>query len=169
MKRSHSKLLLVVASLVFALSLAIFTPVEALAKVSYEDSSSSQQTSDKRYFKDVKTKTTYRAEIEWLANRGAFKKIAGKGKKFYPSKTITRRQVGMIMDNLYGDRIDITIKSPNAKATQKFMTALMTEVSTQLGSKVTWSGGSPKATVSRSKACYYIRQMVKTGGEKLNP
>ena len=165
---SSKLLLLAVTSLIFILSMVIITPVEAAAKVTYT-SSSSQQKSDKRYFKDVKEKTTYRSEIEWLATRGAFKGIAKKGGKFKPSTNITRKQVGMIFDNLYGDRIDITIKDANKVATQKFMTELMTEVSTQLGCTVNWSGGAPKAKVSRSKASYYIRRMIKCADGALNP
>ena len=165
---SPKSLLLTMMALVLVFSTVIITPVEASAKVTYT-SSSSQKKSDTRYFKDVKKKTTYRAEIEWLANKGAFKGIAKKGGKFKPSTNITRRQVGMIFDNLYGNRIDITIKDPNKKATQKFMTDLMTKVSKQLGYQVDWKGGSPKAKVTRAKACYYLRSMMKCAEGALDP
>lgn len=165
---SSKMLLLAIATLIFISGMAILTPVEAAAKVTYT-SSSSQQKSDTRYFKDVKKKTTYRAEIEWLAKKGAYKGIAKQGGKFKPSTNITRKQVGMIFDNLYGDRIDITIKDANKVATQKFMTETMTEVSKQLGCTVNWKGGAPKAKVTRAKASYYIRSMIKCANGALNP
>ena len=173
MKRSihnSSKMLLsTVIALILVFSMVLATPIEVAAKVTYETSTSKQQKSDKRFFKDVKKKTTYRDDIEWLASKGAFKGIAKQGGKFKPGANITKKQVGMILDNLYGDRIDITIKDPNKKATQAFMTSLMTTVSKQLGYQVVWKGGSPKAKVSRAKACYYLRSMMKCAKGALDP
>lgn len=171
-KRIHKSfhvLLLTMALLAASLTVAI-TPIEASAKVTYEDSSgSSSAKKAQRFFKDVKKKTIYRSEIEWLANRKAFNGIARKGKNFYPSKTITRRQVGQILDNLYGDRITIKITNPSQKATQKFVTSTLQEVSTQLGCTVNWDGGAPNANVSRSKASHYIYQMISCADGKLDP
>lgn len=171
-KNSIQKLLVVTLSaLAFMIgAISITPPIQVQAKVTYEDSSdqSSNKKKEQRYFSDVEKSYAYRAEIEWLAKKGAYKGIAKKGKKFQPEKILTRKEVGMILDNLYGDRIDITIKGPKKKATQKYVTQLLTEVSDQLGYRVEWSGGAPKAQVTRAKFSYYLRSMIKYD-EKLNP
>ena len=164
-KNSMKKALSTIAlALVLAVSFLV-TPIQASAKVTYTDSGSSS----KRYYSDVKTKAQYRADIEWLAKKGAFKGIAKKGGKFNPNKTITRRQVGQILDNLYGNRINLTITKSKNKANQRFITDTLTEVSRQLGYKLPWKGGTPKATVSRAKCANYIRTMIKYGKGVLNP
>jgi hypothetical protein len=110
----------------------------------------------------VKKKTTYRSEIEWLAEHCAYQGIAKRGQKLKPNTVITRKQVGIILNNLYGDEIDINISKPNSKATQKFVTNLLTKVSEQLGYRVRWSGGAPKAKVTRAKFSHYLYQMIKS-------
>ena len=171
MKKYHnsSKLLLTIAlALVLSMSFVISTPVTALAKVTYVDSSKSKAKT-KRYYSDVKKKTTYCSEIEWLARRGAFKGIAKKGKKFSPNKILTRRELGTVLDNLYKNKINLTIKNPKAKVTQKYLTDTLEITSKQLGYCITWNGGSPKAKVSRANACYLIRAMMKSVNGKLDP
>lgn len=174
MKKNLKKLLVVALTLALAfVSVAtICPPVQAQAKVTYEDSSSqssnTKKKTNKRYFSDVKKSYTYCSQIEWLAKKGAFKGVAKKGKKFKPEQIITRRELGTILDNLYGDRINITIKDPSKKVTQKYATQMMTKVSDQLGYKVTWSGGAPKAKVSRAKISFYLRSMIKYD-KKLSP
>lgn len=154
------------------------TPVTAYAKVTYASSSKANSSKQKksvkknkseRYFSDVKSKTKYREDIEWLAKHGAFKGIAKKGKKFKPNAVITRRQFCTILDNLYGDKIDLTISSPKAKVTQKFLTDTLTTVSKQLGYKVSWNGGSPKSRVTRGNACFLIRRMIISADGPLDP
>ena len=172
MKGFHnsSKLLLTTA-LVLVLTLGfIATPLQAYAGVTYEDSSSSSsKKKSERYFSDVKKSTAYRKDIEWLAQRGAFKSIAKQGKKFKPTAVITRRQFGIILNNLYGDRITLTIKSPNSKVTQKFASETLSKVSEQLGCHVDWNGGAPKAKVTRGTAAFLIRSMVASAGGQLDP
>ena len=173
MKKNSIQKLLVVMLSAFALVIGVVgvtPPIKAEAKVTYEDSSdqSSNKKKEQKYFSDVDKSQTYKSQIEWLAKKGAFKGIAKKGKKFQPEKVLTRKEVGMILDNLYGDRIDITIKNPKAKATQKYVTTMMTTVSDQLGYRVKWSGGAPKAQVTRAKFAYYLRSMIKYS-KKLNP
>lgn len=163
MKAKSKMLLSTMIALILCFSFVISTPVTAFAGVTVESSSnSSSKKKDEKYFSDVKKGTSHRAEIEWLAKKGAYKGIAKKGKKFQPNRIITRREFGRILNNLYGDRIDITISDPNSKATQKFVTKTLTEVSKQLGYRVSWSGGAPKARVSRGDASYYLRWMMKT-------
>ena len=170
------KKLLVVAltiALAFVSVTTLCPPVQAQAKVTYENSSdnatsSKKKKSSERYFSDVKKDYTYCTQIEWLAKKGAFKGIAKKGKKFKPEQIITRKELGTILDNLYGDRINITIKDPSKKVTQKYATQMMTKVSEQLGYRVTWSGGAPKAKVSRAKISFYLRSMIKYD-KKLSP
>ena len=162
--KSSKLLLIVVAMLTVFMTVVTITPVTAYAKVTYANSSKSGSKKNKteRYFSDVKAKTQYREDLVWLAKKGAFKSIAKQGKKFKPRNIITRKQLAMILDNLYGDRIDITIKDPKKKVDQGYMTNLLTEVSKQLGYRVSWNGGTPKARVTRAAACYYIRLMMKT-------
>ena len=162
MKRySSKKLLLTVVAIITVLTVAAITPVQAYAKVTFTSSSKADsKNKSERYFSDVKNKSHYRSEVEWLAKYGAFKSIAKKGGKFKPNQVITRKQVAIILNNLYGDRIDLTVKDPNKKATQKFVTTILTTTSKQLGHKVTWSGGAPKAKVTRAKACHYTYQMI---------
>lgn len=163
--KSSKLLLIVVAMLTVFMTVVTIAPVTAYAKVTYASSSKSdskKKNKAERYFSDVKAKTQYREDIEWLAKKGAFKSIAKQGKKFKPRNIITRKQMAIILDNLYGDRIDITIKDPKKKVDQGYMTKLLTEVSKQLGYQVSWNGGTPKARVTRAAACYYIRLMMKT-------
>ena len=172
MKKNLKKLLVVMLSLTMAItSVAFCPPIQAQAKVTYENSSDSKSSTKKkseRYFSDVSKSYEYRAQIEWLAKKGAYKGIAKKGKKFKPEAVLTRKQLGMILDNLYGDRINITIKDPKKKVTQKYATKMLTSVSKQLGYTVTWSGGAPKAQVTRAKFSYYLRSMIKYD-KKLEP
>lgn len=173
MKKNSIQKLLVVTLSALALMIGVIgiaPPIQAQAKVTYEDSSdqSSNKKKEQRYFSDVKKSYTYRSQIEWLAKKGAYKGIAKKGKKFQPEKVLTRKEVGMILDNLYGDRINITIKDPKKKATQKYVTQMLTTVSDQLGYRVKWSGGAPTAQVTRAKFSYYLRTMIKYS-KKLNP
>jgi len=172
----RNRKLLVLALILAFLAGFMLTPVfaaEAQAKVTYQDSSKKSSTSSKkteRYFSDVKSKKSYKSEIEWLAKRQAYQGIAKQGKKFKPNAIITRKQVGIVLDNLYGDAIDITISNPSGKATQKFVTNILTEVSDQLGYRIKWSGGAPKGHVSRAKFSHYLYSMIKlckTG--KLDP
>ena len=167
---NSSKMLLLTALLVALTFGFVATPIQAYAKVTFEDSSnSSSKKKNERYFSDVKAKTDHRKDIEWLAERGAFKSIAKKGKKFQPTAIITRKQFGTILNNLYGDRITLTIKNPSSKVTQKFATNTLTEVSKQLGYRVTWSGGAPKAKITRATAAFYIRSMMTSAKGALDP
>lgn len=171
MKNHNSSKMLLLTALLIVLSFGfIATPIQAFARVTFENSSnSSSKKKAERYFSDVKAKTEHRKDIEWLAKKGAFKTIAKKGKKFQPTAIITRKQFGTILNNLYGDRINLVVKNPNSKATQKFATDILTEVSKQLGYRVTWSGGAPKARITRAKAAFYIRSMMSSAEGALDP
>ncbi len=170
MKATYKKLLVVFTAFAMALSIVAVTPLSVSAKITYTNSkqkekqtkSKSKKSKSKNYFKDVTSKKVYKKEIEWLAEKGAFKGIAKKGKKFKPNVIITRREFCTILDNLYGNRIDLTIDKPDTKVTQAFATSTLTTVSKQLGYRVVWKGGAPKGTVTRCKACLYIRQMQKS-------
>lgn len=120
-------------------------------------------------FKDVTTKTEYQASIKYLYNNGAYVGIAEKGKKFKPNAVMTKREFVKSLRNLYGSKISIKTPAKNAKLTQQYATSTLYSVSKQLGYKVRWSGGAPKATVTRAKAAYFVRLMIKNGGGKLNP
>ena len=166
--KSITKLLTV--ALIMSLFISATTPVVAEAKVTYTNGSgTSSSKKSGKYFSDVKSKTEYCKQIEWLAKKGAYAGIAKKGGKFQPTCTITRKQFGMILNNLYGDRINLKITNSSAGATQKFVTSTLTEVTKQLGYKVTWNGGAPKAKVSRANASHYLRQMIACAEGALDP
>ena len=161
MKRRIPKLVALCLVTIFALSIPVVnTPLVVEAKVEYVDSKQ-PQASKERIFKDVKKGTTYRKDIEKLYKYGAFKGWIKKGKKFKPDTIITRRQFCTMLDNMYGDRINLRVKNPDAKCTQKFATKTLDKVSKQLGYHVKWSGGTPSAKVDRKTACHYITQMMK--------
>ena len=142
--------LLVVALLVFALilSAAPSVPVEA-------------KTTSKNYYSDVKSGCKYKSQIEWLAKKGAYKSIATKGKKFQPDKVLTRKELGTILTNLYGKRIDITIKGPKKPVTQQYLANMLAKVSKQLGHKVKLSCKKPNSNVTRAFASNNIVTMIK--------
>ena len=142
--------LLVVALLVFTfiLSATPSIPVEA-------------KTTSKNYYSDVKSGCKYKSQIEWLAKKGAYKGIATKGKKFQPDKVLTRKELGKILTNLYGERINITIKSPKKQVTQKYMVDMLAKVSEQLGYKVELSCKKPKSKITRAVASKNIVTMIK--------
>lgn len=147
--KKNSKLL-VVALLVFTfiLSATPSIPVEA-------------KTTSKNYYSDVKSGCKYKSQIEWLAKKGAYKGIATKGKKFQPEKVLTRKELGKILTNLYGKRINITIKSPKKQVTQQYMVDMLAKVSEQLGYKVELSCEKPKSKITRAVASNNIVTMIK--------
>ena len=142
--------LLVVALLVFTLilSAAPSVPVEA-------------KTTSTNYYSDVKSGCKYKSQIEWLAKKGAYKSIATKGKKFQPGKVLTRKELGTILTNLYGKRIDITIKGPKKPVTQQYLVNMLAKVSKQLGHKVKLSCKKPNSNVTRAYASNNIVTMIK--------
>ena len=142
--------LLVVALLVFTfiLSATPSIPVEA-------------KTTSKNYYSDVKSGCKYKSQIEWLAKKGAYKGVATKGKKFQPDKVLTRKELGKILTNLYGERINITIKSPKKQVTQQYMVDMLAKVSEQLGYKVELSCKKPKSKITRAVASKNIVTMIK--------
>lgn len=168
MKRRIPKLVALCLVLAFALSIPVISkPLVVEAKVQYVEESKQPKTSTS-IFKDVKKSTKYRKDIEKLYKYGAFKGWVKKGKKFKPDTTITRRQFCTMLDNMYGDRINLRVKNPDGKCTQKFATKTLDKVSRQLGYHVSWSGGSPKSTITRQTACHYITEMMKWS-DKLKP
>lgn len=112
-----------------------------------------------KYFKDINSRTQYYKEINYLYKHGAYSDIAKKGARFKPGTMITKKEFNKTLKNLYGVRIQLG-KAPSGKLTQKYATETLTSVSEQLGYKVTWNGGSPKAKVTRAKASHYIYQMI---------
>lgn len=167
MKTRIPKLVALCLVTIFALSIPVIsTPLVVEAKVEYVENS--QPKTSERIFKDVKTDSKYRKDIEKLYKYGAFKGWIKKGKNFKPDQTITRRQFCTMLDNMYGDRINLRVTKPDAKCTQKFATKTLGKVSKQLGYHVTWSGGTPSAKISRRTACHYIMEMMKWSS-KLKP
>lgn len=146
--KKNSKLL-VVALLVFTFILSATPSIPVEAKTS------------KNYYSDVKSGCKYKSQIEWLAKKGAYKGIAAKGKNFQPDKVLTRKELGKILTNLYGERINITIKSPKKQVTQQYMVDMLAKVSEQLGYKVELSCKKPKSKITRAVASKNIVTMIK--------
>ena len=150
-----------VAVAVAVMALGCFVGVEAKAKTT-------KKTTQTVVFKDVTKKTQYYKDIEYLYNKGAYTGIAKKGGKFKPTQNMTTKEFVKTLRNLYGSKI--SLKNGNsAKLTQKYATDTLLKVSKQLGLQVTWSGGAPKAKVTRAKAAYYTHLMIKNGYGILDP
>lgn len=136
-------LLTLVLALVLALSGIVTVPMEAKASVTYEDEPESNEVFLHNYkvgktYKDVKKETKYSKAITYGANKGFAQVFAKKGKNFKPLKTVTRREVGKVLEKAYGNRIDIVIKSPDKKATAEWTNNLLSTVTEQLGCPMNW-------------------------------
>ena len=111
-------------------------------------------------FKDVTRKKvdaqSYDA-IVYINNFGGWRGLTKKG-KLYPNKAITRREFLMILHNLYGDKIDISmqdVRYANSKITSKFACDRMVALSKKLGYPLRWDGN--KSKLKRKDAARYIK------------
>ena len=114
----------------------------------------------KRPFKDVTRKKvdaqSYDA-IVYINNFGGWRGLTKKG-KFYPNKAITRREFLIVLQNLYGDKIDTSmqdVRYANSKITSKFACDRMVVLSKKLGYPIRWNGN--KSRLKRKDAARYIK------------
>ena len=167
MKNSMKKLVVVVLTLVVACANIIATPITAKASVTYENGTNSDNFPHHykvgKTYKDVKKSTKYSKAITYAANKGYAQIFAKKGKKFQPTKLVTRREVGRVLDKAFGNRINIVIKNPSKRASVEWSCELMNQVSEQLGCKMNWSwkDSEKNLVISRGLLMYYIYEGTK--------
>lgn len=112
-------------------------------------------------YKDVTKKAVGKSAYTAIKYVKAHKGYVGfvKGKKFYPRKSITRRQFIILLKNFYSeDKVPVGIGDviyANKKATPKWATAKMVGVAKKFGMDITWNDNSKKA-MSRALASQYL-------------
>lgn len=113
-------------------------------------------------YKDVTKKSVGKDAYTAIKYAKSHKGYVGfvKGKKFYPSKAITRRQFIIMLKNFYGEsKVPVGIGdviNANKKATPKWATAKMVGVAkTGFGMDITWNDNSNKK-MSRALASQYL-------------
>lgn len=113
----------------------------------------------KNPYKDVTRKKvdalSYQA-IVFVKDHGGWKGISRKG-RLKPNKFITRRELVTILDNLYPNRVPVTIDDfrSKRKVTSKEVCDLMVIVAANLGYKIKWTGNATK--MRRKDLARYIR------------
>ena len=94
--------------------------------------------------------------ISYIKRFDGWRGIAKKG-KFYPNKTMTRREYLMVLHNLYGNKITVTIadvRGANDKVTSKFVCDRMVALSKVLKYPIKWDGNKTK--LKRKDVARYI-------------
>ena len=96
--------------------------------------------------------------ISYINSFGAFRTVFP-GKKFRPTKKITRREFVIILRNLYGATYAPTtyedLAGANKKITAKFACDRMVAISAKLDYKIKWNG-KKGYKLSRADAAEYI-------------
>ena len=114
-----------------------------------------------RPYKDVTKKSVGKDAYTAIKYVKGHKGYVGliKGKKFNPSKAITRREYVIMLRNFYGtNRVPVDIGDvigANVKATPKWATAKMVGVAKKYGMDITWNNNSSKK-MSRALASQYL-------------
>jgi len=112
------------------------------------------------YFSDVKG-SRYGKYVNWCAKHGLLKKVAKKGKEFYPDKIMTKKELRQMLKNGYGSELSMKVGSSKAPVTQKYFCNLTAKAAKQLGYKLSWNDIS-KSQMDRGMVCYCVYQMIKT-------
>lgn len=87
----------------------------------------------------------------------------------YGKGTMTKCEFHELLEDIYGDRIDLGSATLGEPLTQKYAIETLHLVSLQLGHEVVWSGGEPSAMVTRNKATEYIALMICCSNGALKP
>ncbi len=123
-------------------------------------------------YKDLTKKnvtTSEKKAINYINSYGGFRSVFP-GKKFRPTKKITRREFVIILRNLYGATYAPTYYEDLVKANHKisanFACGRMVEVSKKIGYTIKWKAG--KETLTRADAAEYI-YIFATFSSKLKP
>lgn len=114
----------------------------------------------KNPYKDVTRKKvdsqSYDA-ISYIKRFDGWRGLLKKG-KFYPNKYMTRREFLIVLHNLYGDKVTVTmadLREANSKITSKFVCDRMVTLSKALGYPIKWAG--TKAKMKRKDVARYIK------------
>lgn len=94
--------------------------------------------------------------ISYIKRFDGWRGIVKKG-KFYPNKTMTRREYLIVLHNLYGNKITVTIadlRGANDKVTSKFVCDRMVALARKLNYPIKWNG--TKAKMKRKDVARYI-------------
>ena len=87
---------------------------------------------------------------------GLYKKVTG---KFYPKKTVTKREFVYVLANLYGNKkVSVStddMKNANKPATEKWARAKMVATAKKLGYPIKWGGGK-STKLTRASAANYL-------------
>ena len=99
---------------------------------------------------------------------GLYKKVTG---KFYPKKTVTKREFIYVLSNLYGSKkVSVSaddMKNANKPATEKWAKVKMVATAKKLGYPIKWGGGS-STKLTRASAANYL-YVFATCNAKLMP
>ena len=107
-----------------------------------------------------KTASNNNAYVNQVNRNGGLVGIPAKIRK-NPKATITRWHLCRILKNLYDGRIQVAATwIDEASLNQSWACGILTTVSSQLGRKVSWGGGSPNAKVNLGVACKLIVLMI---------
>ena len=94
--------------------------------------------------------------ISYIKRFDGWKGLIKKG-KFYPNKVMTRREFLIVLHNLYGDKVTVTIadlRGANDKITSKFVCDRMVALARRLNYPIKWNG--TKAKMKRKDVARYI-------------
>ena len=111
-------------------------------------------------FKDVTRKKvdseSYSA-IVYIAKYDGFVGVAKKN-RLYPNRYMTRRDFLIVLSNLYGDKVSVSmadLRAANGKVTSKYACDRMVELSRKLGYPIRWNGNKTK--LKRKDVARYIK------------
>lgn len=114
------------------------------------------------------TATNNAAYVNQVNRNGGLVGVPAKVRKNIKN-TITRWQFCRILKNLYGNRINLANTwIDEAVLTQSWACGILSNISSQMGVKVNWSGGSAKAKVNLGTACKLIVLTINSSS-KLKP
>ena len=94
--------------------------------------------------------------ISYIKRFDGWRGIAKKG-RLYPNKTMTRREFLIVLHNLYGDKVTVTmadLRGASDKITSKFACDRMVALAKVLKYPIKWTG--TKAKLKRKDAARYI-------------
>lgn len=122
-------------------------------------------------YKDVTKKkvdaSSYDA-ISYIKKFDGWRGLVKKGKLF-PNKYMNRREFLIVLHNLYGDKVTVTmadVRYATSKVTSKFCCDRMVELSKKLGYPLKWPG--TKAKMKRKDVARYVK-IFATYNSKFTP
>lgn len=122
--------------------------------------------SKSNYFSDIKG-TKYAKYIDWCGRKGLLVGIGKKGKKIYPTQTVQKRQLHLMLKNRWGNDIDLKVGNSKAKVSQKYFCETTSSVTKQLGYNLSWNDVTKNAKMDLGEVCYSTYWMLKTANGKI--